>query len=705
MISRLIIRLPAFFAPITVGAVAFFLVIGPGVLDPTNVAWLSGGGDTTQHYLGWAFYRYGPWTLPLGLNPQFGLEISSSIVFSDSIPLMAFLLKPFSLWLPEPFQYLGIWMLICFILQAFFAWLLIGLFSSDAVIKLLGTALIIFAPPMLFRLVVHIPLASHFIVLAALYLALRNTQQHRILWWTLLLCISVLINFYLLAMVLCIWLANIVDQLFINKKIRLKAVALEVVIAISALGFTFWQAGYLALESSSASWGLGFYRMNVLSIINPMGWSYMTDYLYRNTVAGEYEGFNYLGLGLIVLAVVAILKIRPHGRWCIAQIKKRPFFLICLLALTLYSFSHQIGVGPNNFSLGLPQKLHSFFSTLRSSGRLFWPVWYVLVLTAIYVVIRNTSKKQATGLLFLVLLIQVADTSAKWWPRRTQLSASLGPELSSLLRNPFWREAASHYPEVVRRPLVANPPDWNVLAQYAAKFHMGTDSVYLARIDEAKVAQVNQQFVAQLSQGQWNARALYAVDNTLVLPVLAQLDPTVDVFARIDGQNIFAPGWKQCATCPKIDISLLLENQMPKWKVGQTISFDNRAPKKDFVLTSGWWQWPESWGTWSTEKHAQVNFLIPQGQSKQLTLYARALIAPNHASQRVQMTINGQTMLTIELAAAEHNPIVIPITTQMRKQGYLSISFEFLDAISPRMLGMGGDDRLLAIGLESARFD
>ena len=118
-------------APILFGIGAFFLVIGPYALDPNNIAWLTTGDDIAQHYLGAVFYRYGPWTMPVGLNPNFGIEISSSIVFSDSIPIMAFILKTFSSWLGEPFQYFGIWILICFLLQAVLAWMLIGLFCKD----------------------------------------------------------------------------------------------------------------------------------------------------------------------------------------------------------------------------------------------------------------------------------------------------------------------------------------------------------------------------------------------------------------------------------------------------------------------------------------------------------------------------------------------------------------------------------------------
>ena len=112
---------------------AFFWVVGPLALNPQNVAWLDGGFDPAQHYLGWVFFRNSAWSFPLGLNPAFGMDISSSIVYSDSIPLLAFLFKPFAAFLPETFQYFGLWLLLCFILQSYFAWRLTALLQMPSI--------------------------------------------------------------------------------------------------------------------------------------------------------------------------------------------------------------------------------------------------------------------------------------------------------------------------------------------------------------------------------------------------------------------------------------------------------------------------------------------------------------------------------------------------------------------------------------------
>ena len=116
--------------PLCLGFIVFLVIVGPLPLDPTNIDWLKGNKDPTQHYLGLAFYLNSPWQWPLGLNPQYGLDISSSIVYSDSIPLLAITFKALSGWLTTPFQYFGWWLLACFILQAWFAWKLLSLITD-----------------------------------------------------------------------------------------------------------------------------------------------------------------------------------------------------------------------------------------------------------------------------------------------------------------------------------------------------------------------------------------------------------------------------------------------------------------------------------------------------------------------------------------------------------------------------------------------
>ena len=97
---------------------------GWGILDVRNVGWLLDVSDTTIHFLGWDFFRHDQWRWPLGLNPTFGYVTGNSIVFSDSLPLLALVFKAFRALLPDPFQYDGLILYGDFMLNGCFAALL-----------------------------------------------------------------------------------------------------------------------------------------------------------------------------------------------------------------------------------------------------------------------------------------------------------------------------------------------------------------------------------------------------------------------------------------------------------------------------------------------------------------------------------------------------------------------------------------------------
>ena len=50
------------------GAIIFIAIYGISILDITNVDWIrNAGGDLTQSYYGWRFFRASEWHWPLGL--------------------------------------------------------------------------------------------------------------------------------------------------------------------------------------------------------------------------------------------------------------------------------------------------------------------------------------------------------------------------------------------------------------------------------------------------------------------------------------------------------------------------------------------------------------------------------------------------------------------------------------------------------------
>jgi hypothetical protein len=58
----------------------------------------------------------------------------------------------------------------------------------------------------------------------------------------------------------------------------------------------------------------------------------------------------------------------------------------------------------------------------------------------------------------------------------------------------------------------------------------------------------------------------------------------------------------------------------------------------------------------------------------------------------------------VSLNLANDNLFTLPIPISMREANQLAITFRFLDATSPKALGMNDDPRTLAMGLKSITF-
>ena len=160
--------------------------------------------DWVHHYFGWHYFRIEPWHWPPGTIRGYHAPIGSSIGMTDSIPLAAYVLKPFGRWLPATFQYLSLWWLLCFVLQGALGARLTSRASSSPVIQALGGALFVLLPMLLIR-VGHAALCSHWLLLWPLLIATRQgATRARPREWAALGVVAGLVHPYLAAMSLAL---------------------------------------------------------------------------------------------------------------------------------------------------------------------------------------------------------------------------------------------------------------------------------------------------------------------------------------------------------------------------------------------------------------------------------------------------------------------------------------------------------------------
>ncbi len=533
MISGRVKSIIALIIAATFGALAFF-VIYPDLLDISYDAWLlTAGPDQIQYYTGWLMYRQAEWSWPLGMISSYAYPSGISISYTDSIPLLAIFFKLFTHWLPNVMQYTGLWILFCFILQGIFAYLLLENFFKNKVLSLLASIFFILSPIMLFRMGGHFALAGHWLILAAWWLFFA---KDKLSWlaWLILSALALLVHPYLLLMVFFIALLKVSDLLFIKKTINFKKFILFITSLLATLFFLAFVLGLFQIEESSAS-GYGDFSMNLNALFNPSDWSGILA--NRPTIFHQAEGFNYLGLGIILLLLFALIKIlREKNK--LESLKNNWLLVSFSLLLTLLALSH-IVVWDDQvlFKIKWPSYIiDHVFGIFRSSGRFFWPVYYLLMLGAILSV-KKLRFNKAIIILSLALLVQVYDLSNKIIERSQeyQNKTYISPD------NKIVAEYLPKYKHLSFLPVI-NHKYFSYFVSEAAENNLTINDGYFAR-EPKKMAENKQREIEQVAKGLLDRETVYVISRDID-GLMANINQADHLVIDFDNNLIIFPYYK-----------------------------------------------------------------------------------------------------------------------------------------------------------------
>ncbi|WP_431281276.1 DUF6311 domain-containing protein [Humitalea sp. 24SJ18S-53] len=517
-------------------------VFGGHILPPSHTGWMlrgTLGPDPVQYWLGYTFFKHAPWTWPPGLNPAWGLEVSSSIFYADSIPLLAIFFKAIS-GLAEVSQYWGLWIFACAGLQGALAWRLIGQVTRDPLARLAGAVLFIMQPALLTRMGGHFALSAHFLLLAGLWLCIvPGTGWRRTAAWAPLVAATAMIHSYLLPMVLGLWAADWLARGVARHGWRgLAAEALAVPVAgLAAL----WAAGFFVLTSGFGGQGAryGQMQMDLLAPFDPGPWGAILPDLpgpLHAEVGASYPGLGILAL--LLLSGIAWLW-RP-----LRGIAARWPLLLALGVMLAVAISHHVSIGGREVGwFELPPRLADLAAALRASERFLWPLGYALLLAGIAALAHAIGGRRAGVVLALLVGLQFIDlqpgftNTTRYFPQ--------GPAVAPLrLTDPFWAKAAARYTRIRVVPNGNQAKHWEEVAVYAATLGLETDAVYLARIDPGRVAALNADMAERLASGRHEPGTLYVLgDDASLARARRGAAPERDALLRRDGVWVLAPGW------------------------------------------------------------------------------------------------------------------------------------------------------------------
>lgn len=170
---------------------------------------------------------------------------------------------------------------------------------------------------------------------------------------------------------------------------------------------------------------------------------------------------------------------------------------------------------------------------------------------------------------------------------------------------------------------------------------------------------------------------------------------------------------------PIISIFKLIQfDELPKPIINQRISFAQDGPgiyylygnkKTPPINWEQWdsdsWQIPESWGTWSKGIAPTLRLPVPEGQVKSMSIRLRPFVNTKHASQSIDILINGKKVSSAFLDSKSGADITVELKNELNEGKEIDIQFKGLNPESPKKLGLSNDDRQIAIGIESIQFN
>ncbi len=498
-------------------ATAVFLCIyGWRVLDPTYDDWLlfsRDGVDNMQHYQGWVAYRKSAWQFPVGLIEGILYPEKISVIYTDSIPLFAFIFKILSPALPETFQYFGIFGIICAFLLGAFSAAFIYSFTERALYSVVCAYFFATAFTFLHRMFYHTALSAQWLVVAALYLWLaipydikRRFSKKRIVLWSLMSVLALLTEAYFLPMIWGIMLCDLLQYGIMQKSFAgfFKAFVLCVISAGVVTIFVGWVFGLFYGDVDSTGLGLGVYTFNLINFVNPFWMSSVIPWLPSDFF--QYEGLAYLGLGMLFMAPIAIVayfknpKIKRRGYKNISRASIIMFFV----GFSVASISPVISIGDKKITVPIPELLARLWSVFRSSGRLIWPVYYLIILMiCVAVGFRITNKNLSMGILIAAIVLQIFD--ARGFIEGLNTKFSLEQTYISSLSNPLWEKLSDRCDHFMICPDTHDiyyTYEGEELERFALTHDMTMNIVYTARVVSDRVNQETGAILDGIRSGQ-----------------------------------------------------------------------------------------------------------------------------------------------------------------------------------------------------------
>ena len=658
--------------------------------------------DLISDQLAFKFFINDEWHFPFGKNPNYGIGVGNSIVFSGAVPILSFLIKLIANFLPNNFQFISIWFILCFTLQLFFGYLIIYHYTKNITYSLIASLFFIFSPLLLYRIPIHVSLVAHWIILICLYFEIKNFKnKKRIIFYSFILPLSILIHFYFLIMVLIIKYSFLIQDYIIKRNFKKKIK--EIIIPIISLIFVAYISGYFQISAFDAmGFGYGYYSFNLLGLIdsqtfnNSLDWSLFFSDI--NNTKGQAEGFSYLGLGGILILIFLLIN------YFINKNKDKynllPYFIIFIICFIL-SISNIIYFGGNVvFEYKLPKIFYALFSITRASGRFIWIIYYLILIFGIVSVYKLFQKRKKYNIIiFLILILQLVDISPalkNYYNAEVFNKKEIGKESKK-----FWQDINKDF-KIIRTTYYKNTSNIfpSISNQILKNNFIKTDVARLGRYDRTKASQNRNKLYYELNNKLLDVNTLYVIDNINHLRYLKYLYQSEDVgFFFNDDVWFMAPGYQSKMSDSDYDNL----HKIKPVEIQENIEHKFNSYESNKALGFGWTFSSESEGIWTEGNELNIFFSFKPKIQKpyNLKLKINSSIAKKDKYLTGSIRFNGKKIQNFKFRNSSKEFINILIPELDFDNKYYKIDVIIDNPVSPLDLLQSADGRMLGLLIES----
>ncbi len=180
----------------------------------------------------------------------------------------------------------------------------------------------------------------------------------------------------------------------------------------------------------------GFFSININAIFNPKscgGYTWSNLLPIQPQIPGNYDGFNYLGLGILLL-LLSVGSVNVY----IYVIKRRKlsqqnfYYLLAMLFLLCFAITNVITFQDKILlTIPIPERVVKLCGIFRASSRMFYPIFYTIYIYLLYKVCdleKTINKYLPIVIISLTVFIQIFDLSSVIKEKHIEMGAKNGTQ-------------------------------------------------------------------------------------------------------------------------------------------------------------------------------------------------------------------------------------------------------------------------------------